>query len=40
MPDIADDYTAPVDGMNLKLTIDSSVQTIIERELEICTSHV
>ncbi|MFC0271191.1 stage V sporulation protein D [Metabacillus herbersteinensis] len=34
MPDEADDYTAPVDGMNLKLTIDSRVQTILERELE------
>jgi stage V sporulation protein D (sporulation-specific penicillin-binding protein) len=35
MPDIADDYTAPVDGLNLKLTIDSRVQTIVERELDI-----
>ncbi|PMC38340.1 stage V sporulation protein D [Bacillus sp. UMB0899] len=34
MPDEADDYTAPVDGDNLKLTIDSRVQTIIERELD------
>ncbi len=34
MPDIADDYTAPVDGSNLKLTIDTRVQTIIERELD------
>jgi stage V sporulation protein D (sporulation-specific penicillin-binding protein) len=34
MPDEADDYTAPVDGKNLKLTIDSRVQTIIERELD------
>lgn len=34
MPDEADDYTAPVDGNNLKLTIDSRVQTIIERELD------
>ncbi|WP_078413465.1 stage V sporulation protein D [Priestia abyssalis] len=35
MPDIADDYTAPVDGLNLQLTIDSRVQTIVERELDI-----
>ncbi|MCA1029972.1 stage V sporulation protein D [Bacillus timonensis] len=35
MPDIADDYTPPKDGLNLKLTIDSRVQTIIERELDI-----
>ena len=34
MPDEADDYTAPVDGNNLKLTIDSRVQTIMERELD------
>ncbi|MBE4908825.1 stage V sporulation protein D [Bacillus luteolus] len=34
MPDIADDYTAPIDGLNLKLTIDSRVQTIVERELD------
>ena len=34
MPDEADDYTAPVDGDNLKLTIDSRVQTIVERELD------
>jgi len=35
MPDIADDYTPPEDGLNLKLTIDSRVQTIVERELDI-----
>ena len=35
MPDIADDYTPPVNGLNLKLTIDTRVQTIIERELDI-----
>lgn len=34
MPEEADEYTAPVDGLNLKLTIDSKVQTIIERELD------
>ncbi|MBM7701769.1 stage V sporulation protein D [Metabacillus iocasae] len=38
MPDIADDYTSPVDGLDLKLTIDSRVQTIIERELDIAQS--
>ncbi|TYS49992.1 stage V sporulation protein D [Bacillus infantis] len=35
MNDMADDYKAPVDGMDLKLTIDSKVQTIVERELDI-----
>ncbi|MFV8827051.1 stage V sporulation protein D [Alkalihalobacterium sp. APHAB7] len=35
LPDLADEYTPPVDGLNLKLTIDSKVQTIIERELDI-----
>ncbi|HAQ07089.1 MAG TPA: stage V sporulation protein D, partial [Bacillus bacterium] len=35
MNDMADDYQPPVDGLNLKLTIDSRVQTIIERELDI-----
>ncbi len=35
MPNLADEYTAPVDGLNLRLTIDSKVQTIIERELDI-----
>lgn len=35
MPDISDDYKEPQDGMNLKLTIDTRVQTIIERELDI-----
>lgn len=34
MPEEADEYTAPVDGLNLKLTIDSKVQTIVERELD------
>ncbi|WP_110112925.1 stage V sporulation protein D [Bacillus sp. CGMCC 1.16541] len=38
MPDIADDYTSPVDGLDLKLTIDSRVQTIMERELDIAQS--
>lgn len=35
MNDKADDYKAPLDGLDLKLTIDSKVQTIIERELDI-----
>ncbi|MCY8232706.1 stage V sporulation protein D [Priestia endophytica] len=38
MPNIADDYTAPVDGLNLKLTIDTKVQTILERELDLADS--
>jgi stage V sporulation protein D (sporulation-specific penicillin-binding protein) len=35
MNDMADDYQAPVDGLDLKLTIDSKIQTIVERELDI-----
>ncbi len=35
MPDIADTYTPPVDGKDLKLTIDYNVQSIIERELDM-----
>ncbi|TGB05009.1 stage V sporulation protein D [Halobacillus salinus] len=35
MPDIADIYKPPVDGKDLKLTIDYRVQSIIERELDI-----
>ncbi|KKK39660.1 stage V sporulation protein D [Mesobacillus campisalis] len=35
MSDMADDYQPPVDGLDLKLTIDSRVQTIVERELDI-----
>ncbi|KMK77114.1 stage V sporulation protein D [Alkalihalobacillus pseudalcaliphilus] len=35
MPNHADEYKAPTDGMDLVLTIDSRVQTIIERELDI-----
>ncbi|MGD6816275.1 stage V sporulation protein D [Metabacillus sp. 113a] len=35
MPNEADDYRPPVDGQTLKLTIDSKVQTIIERELDL-----
>ncbi|MDQ0215237.1 stage V sporulation protein D (sporulation-specific penicillin-binding protein) [Oikeobacillus pervagus] len=35
MPNMSDDYEAPVDGVDLKLTIDTKIQTIIERELDI-----
>ncbi|MFT8323580.1 MAG: stage V sporulation protein D [Bacillus sp. (in: firmicutes)] len=35
MNDMADDYESPVNGYNLKLTIDTKVQTIMERELDI-----
>ncbi|PLT34302.1 stage V sporulation protein D [Bacillus sp. V5-8f] len=35
MKNMADDYKPPKDGLNLKLTIDSKIQTIIERELDI-----
>ncbi|UTR10974.1 stage V sporulation protein D [Evansella sp. LMS18] len=35
MPNLADEYTEPVDGQHLKLTIDTRIQTIIERELDI-----
>ncbi|SHN14992.1 stage V sporulation protein D [Gracilibacillus kekensis] len=35
MPQMADKYTAPVDGYDLQLTTDNRVQTIIERELDI-----
>ncbi|HHY74522.1 MAG TPA: stage V sporulation protein D [Bacillus bacterium] len=35
MPNSTDTYTPPIDGLNMKLTIDSRVQTIIERELDI-----
>nr|WP_275980208.1 stage V sporulation protein D [Halalkalibacter alkaliphilus] len=35
MPNLADEYTAPVNGLDLRLTIDSQVQTIMERELDI-----
>ncbi|QQZ08036.1 stage V sporulation protein D [Heyndrickxia vini] len=34
MPDMSDDYKPPKDGLDLKLTIDTKVQTIIERELD------
>lgn len=35
MNDKADDYEPPVDGLDLKLTIDTKVQTIVERELDL-----
>ncbi|MBY0120797.1 stage V sporulation protein D [Bacillus sp. S/N-304-OC-R1] len=35
MNDMADDYDPPEDGLDLRLTIDSKVQTIMERELDI-----
>ena len=35
MNDMADDYEQPVDGLDLKLTIDTKIQTIVERELDI-----
>jgi stage V sporulation protein D (sporulation-specific penicillin-binding protein) len=35
MPNLADEYTAPLNGLDLRLTIDSRVQTIMERELDI-----
>ncbi|MGD6833215.1 stage V sporulation protein D [Sutcliffiella halmapala] len=35
MPDIPDDYVAPVDGLDLRLTIDSKVQTIMENQLDL-----
>ncbi|MFD2925423.1 stage V sporulation protein D [Halobacillus naozhouensis] len=35
MPDIADVYKPPVDGKDLRLTIDYKVQSIIERELDL-----
>ncbi|MEH7436009.1 stage V sporulation protein D [Neobacillus drentensis] len=35
MNSMADDYEQPVNGLDLKLTIDSKIQTIVERELDI-----
>lgn len=35
MNDMADDYEQPVNGLKLKLTIETKIQTIIERELDI-----
>lgn len=38
MPKIADDYKQPTNGLDVKLTIDSKIQTIIDRELEIANA--
>lgn len=35
MPNIGDDYQPPESGLNLALTIDSRIQTIMDRELDI-----
>lgn len=35
LPFLSDDYTPPESGQDLKLTIDSRIQTIVERELDI-----
>jgi stage V sporulation protein D (sporulation-specific penicillin-binding protein) len=35
MPNEVEEYMPPVDGLNLKLTIDAKIQSIIERELDI-----
>lgn len=34
MPNLADEYEPPINGLNLTLTIDSRIQTIMERELD------
>lgn len=34
MKDMADEYEAPKNGLDLKLTVDTKVQTVIERELD------
>lgn len=35
MNDMADDYQPPKDGLDLKLTIDTKIQTVLEREMDI-----
>ncbi|MDQ0198495.1 stage V sporulation protein D [Neobacillus ginsengisoli] len=35
MNDMPDDYEKPVNGLDLKLTIDTKIQTVVERELDI-----
>ncbi len=35
MPNLADEYSSPKNGYDLRLTIDSQIQTIVERELDI-----
>ncbi|HEY4554410.1 MAG TPA: stage V sporulation protein D [Bacillaceae bacterium] len=34
MPNMSDDYEPPMDGFDLRLTIDTKIQTIMERELD------
>ncbi len=34
MPNTSEQYTAPKDGLNLQLTIDKSIQSILEREMD------
>lgn len=34
LPDMSDEFDPPVDGYDLKLTIDTKIQSIIERELD------
>ncbi|MEK3887066.1 stage V sporulation protein D [Bacillus sp. FSL K6-3431] len=34
MPDMSDDFKAPIDGYKLKLTIDTKIESIIEREMD------
>ncbi|MRG85497.1 stage V sporulation protein D [Salinibacillus xinjiangensis] len=38
LKDIAEIYTPPEDGLDLKLTIDERIQTIIDRELDLAES--
>ena len=38
LPNLSDTYQEPVDGHDLKLTIDLDVQTIVERELDIAVA--
>ena len=39
MDDMADDYEPPIDGFDLKLTMDSKIQTIMEREFDNAVAH-
>ena len=34
MPNMSDDFESPVDGYDLQLTIDTKIQSIVERELD------
>ncbi|MCR2820815.1 stage V sporulation protein D [Lederbergia panacisoli] len=34
MPDMSDEYDPPIDGYDLKLTIDTKIESIVERELD------